>query len=238
MEAAIALAPDASIQVADDAPDTTERRWSVSPSQDGTHWVTARLVSWSTTALLGWHYKELSNGSLILLAAHFSAKIATQHLGGLFSRGAARRYGSAIGKLNMMRIMPYLDIGENLQDVYKDADESQSGKGRRVLQQPDPRLYGRQDPHWPRCRLQLGQRAAGDAMSFMDMAGGFAGTILTSTTVPHRTCWQTPPTSQRPTQGRYSQLQCATAVVSWRASTGVGQSAMGTGNTNSEVEQA
>ena len=51
-------------------------------------------------------------------------QIAGSVLGGLFGGGAGRRLVVTSDEANLMKIMPYLDMRDQLLGVYKDADES------------------------------------------------------------------------------------------------------------------
>ena len=103
-------------------------------------------------------------------------QIASSAIGGLMSRGAANRMRGGIDQANLMRIMPYLDIRDNLKDVYKDAADAYEASRDAGFYQGqtragmDPRTRAGLDAGY-----NFGQRAVGDAGGFMDTAAGFAG---------------------------------------------------------------
>ena len=103
-------------------------------------------------------------------------QIAGSVIGGLMGGGAGRRMSAGMDEANLMRIMPYLDIRDNLKEVYEDAADAYgsakdagyySGQTRAAM---DPRTRAGLDAGY-----NFGQRAVGDAGSFMDTAAGFAG---------------------------------------------------------------
>ena len=103
-------------------------------------------------------------------------QIAGSVIGGLMGGGAGRRMSAGMDQANLMRIMPYLDIRDNLKEVYEDAADAYgsakdagyySGQTRAAM---DPRTRAGLDAGY-----NFGQRAVGDAGSFMDTAAGFAG---------------------------------------------------------------
>lgn len=163
-------------------------------------------------------------------------QVAGSVLGGLFGGGTARRLRGNVDAANQMRIMPYLDMRDQLLNVYKDADESYqaakdagyySGQTRAGM---DDRTRTGLDAGYG-----LGERAAGDATSFMDTASGFAGNYAD---LYNRASQDMLANATNYAAANSEPLLAAAMRDSRRqleeqALPGVGQSAMGTGNTNS-----
>ena len=163
-------------------------------------------------------------------------QIAGSLIGGFMGRGAAGRMSSGMDAANTMRIMPYLDIRDNLQQVYKDAADAYeasrdagfySGQTRAAM---DPRTRAGLD-----AGFNFGQRAVGDASNFMDTAAGFAGNYAD---LYNRASQDMLANATNYAAANAEPLLTAAMRDSRRqleeqALPGVAQSAMGTGNTNS-----
>ena len=163
-------------------------------------------------------------------------QIAGSVFGGLFGGGAGRRLRGNVNDANMMKIMPYLDMRDQLLGVYKDADESYqaakdagyySGQTRAGM---DDRTRTGLD-----AGFGLGQRAAGDATTFMDAAGNFAGNYAdlynrASQDMLGRATDYARANAEPLLQ---SAMRDSRRQLEEQALPGVSQAAMGTGNTNS-----
>ena len=166
----------------------------------------------------------------------FAGQVFGSVLGGLFGGGAGKRLRGNVDAANMMKIMPYLDMRDQLLGVYKDADESYkaakdagyySGQTRAGM---DDRTRTGLDAGYG-----LGQRAAGDATSFMDAAGNFAGNYAdlynrASQDMLGRATDYAQANAEPLLQ---SAMRDSRRQLEEQALPGVSQSAMGTGNTNS-----
>ena len=102
-------------------------------------------------------------------------QIAGAALGGLLGGSSARRLRGNIDAANMMRIMPYLDIRDQLKTVYGDAADAYSSAKDAGFYQGDT-LAGMDDRTKAGldAGYNLGSTAVGDASNFMDTGRGFA----------------------------------------------------------------
>jgi len=156
--------------------------------------------------------------------------------GGLFGGGAAKRLRGNVNDANMMKIMPYLDMRDQLLGIYNDADASYNaakdagfyqGKTRADM---DPRTKAGLDAGYG-----FGQTAAGDASGFMDTARSFG---QNSSDLYNRASQDMLGTATQYALDNVEPLLTTAMRDSRRqleeqALPGVSQGAMGTGNTNS-----